>query len=123
MKLFQIRSADSGTREHLFAEKYAWLLGWALHFAHNDHATAEDLVQDTFVRFVLAETDLKSTENIEALLYTYLKYACEVNCTTRFHTDFDRMAALCAIHHNCLGHVFALGGLRRVTAVYQLGAC
>jgi RNA polymerase sigma factor (sigma-70 family) len=75
MSLFKPKSADSWTRERLFAEKYDWLLGYALRLAHGDHATAEDLVQDTFVSFILAETELKSTENIEPLLYTYLKFS------------------------------------------------
>lgn len=75
MEPLQIGLTDSRTRESLFAAKYDWLLGWALHFSQGDRATAEDLVQDAFIRFVLGETKLRSTENIEALLYTYLKYA------------------------------------------------
>jgi len=75
MEPVQIRLPDSRTRENLFTAKYAWLLRWALHFAQGDRPTAEDLVQDAFIRFVLAETKLRSAENIEALLYTYLKYA------------------------------------------------
>ena len=75
MSIFRAKSTNARTRERLFAEKYAWLYGRALRLVHGDHATAEDLVQDTFVRFILAETALKSTENIEPLLYTFLKFA------------------------------------------------
>lgn len=38
-----------------------------------DRATAEDLVQDTFVRFVMGRADVRDPEKAEALLYTYLK--------------------------------------------------
>ena len=75
MSIFQSKSADTWTRERLFSEKYDWLLGCALRLVKGDQATAEDLVQDTFLRFILAEMELKSAENIEPLLYTYLKFA------------------------------------------------
>jgi RNA polymerase sigma factor (sigma-70 family) len=61
--------------ETMFTAKYAWLLRWALHFAQNDPAAAEDLVQDTFVRILLLKDPLRDPENIEPLLYTHLKYA------------------------------------------------
>ena len=61
--------------ETMFTAKYAWLLRWALHFAQNDPAAAEDLVQDTFVRILLLKDPLCDPENIEPLLYTHLKYA------------------------------------------------
>jgi RNA polymerase sigma factor (sigma-70 family) len=75
MGLFQIKPASARAREDVFAEKYAWLLGWALHFTQGNQATAEDLVQDTFIRFVSSKTACKDTEHVEALLYTNLKYA------------------------------------------------
>jgi DNA-directed RNA polymerase specialized sigma24 family protein len=73
MDVFQ-KSLDSGALENLFSEKYGWLLGWALHLVHGDRMVAEDLVQDAFARFFLAGPKLDEVANIEALLYTYLKY-------------------------------------------------
>jgi DNA-directed RNA polymerase specialized sigma24 family protein len=61
------------------------LLKWALHFAQGDQAQAEDLVQDTFVRFVVSERELKDSERIEPLLYTYLKYV-DAKRPTMFRT-------------------------------------
>jgi DNA-directed RNA polymerase specialized sigma24 family protein len=74
MSLFRPKSAESWTRERLFAEKYDWLLGCALRLVNGDQAVAEDLVQESFLQFVLAKMELKSTENIEPLLYTNLKF-------------------------------------------------
>jgi DNA-directed RNA polymerase specialized sigma24 family protein len=75
MKHLEFRAAATLSSESLFAAKYNWLFGWAMHFAQGDRATAEDLLHDTFVRFVVAKPDLKKVENVEALLYTYLKYS------------------------------------------------
>ncbi len=75
MKHMEFRPAASLTPESLFAAKYNWLFGWAMHFAQGDRATAEDLLHDTFVRFVLTKPDLEKGENAEPLLYTYLKYS------------------------------------------------
>jgi RNA polymerase sigma factor (sigma-70 family) len=67
---------DSGeSPEHMFAAKYAWLLRWALQFTENDRAAAEDLVQETFVRILLAWDKLHSLHDLEPLLYSYLRYA------------------------------------------------
>jgi DNA-directed RNA polymerase specialized sigma24 family protein len=74
MKRMESRSAASLTPENLYRAKYNWLFGWAMHFAQGDRVTAEDLVQDTFVRFALSKPDLENVRNAEALLYTYLKY-------------------------------------------------
>jgi DNA-directed RNA polymerase specialized sigma24 family protein len=74
MRHLQTGSGTSLTPESLFAAKYDWIFGWAIHFAQGDHSIAEDLVHDTFVRFALAKPDLSDVENTEALLYTYLKY-------------------------------------------------
>lgn len=69
-----ISAAKAARPEEVFAAKYDWLLKWALHFSEGDRATAEDLVQDTFVRFIVAHPDVKDPDNAEPLLYTYLKY-------------------------------------------------
>ena len=75
--MHQARSSKSSqqTLESMFTAKYSWLLRWALHFAQNDAAAAEDLVQETFVRILLMKDALCDVDNIEPLLYTHLKYA------------------------------------------------
>jgi len=74
MHLLKANQRESHAPEEIFAERYDWLLKWALYFAQGDQAEAEDLVQDTFVRFVVSEPEMKDMERIEALLYTYLKF-------------------------------------------------
>jgi DNA-directed RNA polymerase specialized sigma24 family protein len=77
MKALGLLSQNAGgveTHESVFTSRCELLLGWALHFANGDRAAAEDLVQDTFVRFVVSKPDLAAVESAEALLYTYLKY-------------------------------------------------
>jgi DNA-directed RNA polymerase specialized sigma24 family protein len=74
MRLFKPNRSRQTSPEAIFAEKYDWLLQWALHFARGNQAQAEDLVQDTFVRFVVSGPELTDPEHIEPLLYTYLKY-------------------------------------------------
>lgn len=73
MDLFRNPSARSSL-ESVFIAKYRWLLGWALHFAQGDRAAAEDLVQDTLARVCMNPPELEQVTNVEALLYTYLKY-------------------------------------------------
>jgi len=46
-----------------------------LHFARNDYAFAQDLVQETFLRILSARKTLTDLDNIEPLLYTHLRYA------------------------------------------------
>ena len=61
--------------EGVFGSKYEWLLRWALHFSQNDKTVAEDLIQDTFVELLISWKTLGDLDNIEPLLYTYLKYS------------------------------------------------
>jgi DNA-directed RNA polymerase specialized sigma24 family protein len=61
--------------ESVFSAKYPWVLRWALHFAQNDRAIAEDLVQETFVRILSIRDTLTDLENIEPLLFTHLRFA------------------------------------------------
>lgn len=74
-----IDKATSRDREHslqaIFTTRYAWLLRWALHFTENDRAAAEDLVQETFVRLLLTWDTLYDLDDLEPLLYSYLRYA------------------------------------------------
>jgi len=45
-----------------------------MQFAGNDKATAEDLLQETFLRFCQANLKVGEIRDAEALLYTYLEY-------------------------------------------------
>lgn len=65
---------EPSTAAQLFMSRYEWLLRWAMQFARNDRATAEDLIQDTFIRFCQANLKVAEIRDVEALLYTYLEY-------------------------------------------------
>ena len=60
------------SREELFTERYEALLSWALHLTQQ-RDTAEDLVQDAFVQFMLARTRLEEIENIDGYLRRVLR--------------------------------------------------
>jgi RNA polymerase sigma factor (sigma-70 family) len=63
---------EQSIREQLFTERYERLRAWALHLTH-DQTTAEDLVQDAFVQWVLGRTRLEEIENIDGYLRTMLR--------------------------------------------------
>ncbi len=70
------RESESLTPASLFEAKYDWLMRWAMHFAQNDRAAAEDLVQDAFVRLMNSWPRIKdSILESEPVLYSYLRYA------------------------------------------------
>jgi RNA polymerase sigma factor (sigma-70 family) len=78
--MIQFSTAEKSARDRqrtlqaVFESQYAWLLRWALHFTENDRAAAEDLVQETFVRLLLAWDTLRDLDDLEPLLYSYLRY-------------------------------------------------
>ena len=61
------------SREQLFTERYETLLAWALQLTHQQRDAAEDLVQDAFVQFMLARTQLEEIENINGYLRRLLR--------------------------------------------------
>ena len=61
-------------RELLFTERYESLLAWAMRLTNQQRETAEDLVQDAFVQFVLGRTRLEEIENIDGYLRRMLRY-------------------------------------------------
>ena len=61
------------TREQLFTERYEILLAWALQITNQQRDAAEDLVQDAFVQFMLARTQLEEIENINGYLRRLLR--------------------------------------------------
>jgi RNA polymerase sigma factor (sigma-70 family) len=78
--MIQFSTAERSARDRqrtlqaVFESQYAWLLRWAMHFTGNDRAAAEDLVQETFVRLLLAWDTLRDLDDLEPLLYSYLRY-------------------------------------------------
>jgi RNA polymerase sigma factor (sigma-70 family) len=61
------------TREQLFTERYEIMLAWALRLTNQQRDAAEDLVQDAFVQFMLARTQLEDIENINGYLRRLLR--------------------------------------------------
>ena len=61
-------------REQLFTERYEDLLAWALRLTNHQRESAEDLVQDCFVQFMLGRTRLEEIENIDGYLRRMLRY-------------------------------------------------
>src|SRR6266404_405203 len=61
-------------REELFTERYERLLAWALRLTNQHRPSAEDLVQDAFIQFVLGRTSLEEIENIDGYLRRMLRY-------------------------------------------------
>src|SRR5688500_9644252 len=61
-------------REELFTQRYEDLLAWALRLTNQQRESAEDLVQDAFVQFLLGRTRLEEIENIDGYLRRMLRY-------------------------------------------------
>jgi RNA polymerase sigma factor (sigma-70 family) len=61
-------------REELFTERYERLLAWALRLTNQHRPSAEDLVQDAFIQFVLGRTSLEEIGNIDGYLRRMLRY-------------------------------------------------
>lgn len=59
-------------REQLFTERYPNLRLWAIHLT-NHESTADDLVQDAFVQWMLGRTRLEEIENIDGYLRNMLR--------------------------------------------------
>lgn len=62
------------SHEEAFCKHSQWLIRRALQLTKNDRSRAEDLVQEVFVQFVTAHTDLSSIQNVAAYLYAALHY-------------------------------------------------
>ena len=60
------------SREQLFTERYEALLAWAVQLTRQQES-AEDLVQDAFVQFMLGRTQLEEIENIDGYLRRVLR--------------------------------------------------
>jgi RNA polymerase sigma factor (sigma-70 family) len=67
-------SRPAEERQQLFTQRYERLLGWALRLTNYHRQSAEDLVQDAFVQFVLSKTALESIDNLDGYLRRMLRY-------------------------------------------------
>ncbi|WP_158790371.1 RNA polymerase sigma factor [Granulicella sp. L60] len=76
MQILNMKPKARTTPADAFARNYKFLLDWALHFVGEDRETAEDMVQETFVRFVLQQSEFDDDDPVAAkrILYTYLKH-------------------------------------------------
>src|SRR2546423_8410534 len=70
----RVAAQSDENREQLFTERYEGLLAWALRLTNHDRESAEDLVQDAFVQFVLGRSRLEEIENIDGYLRRMLRY-------------------------------------------------
>ncbi|HET6891219.1 MAG TPA: sigma-70 family RNA polymerase sigma factor [Pyrinomonadaceae bacterium] len=68
------REQKQEDREELFAQRYEGLLAWALRLTNHHRASAEDLVQDAFIQFVLGRTSIEEIENVDGYLRRMLRY-------------------------------------------------
>jgi len=83
------------TPARLFEAKYDWLMRWAMHFAQNDRAAAEDLVQDAFVRLMNSWPRIKdSIDDAEPILYSYLRYSYLTEIRRGRHFRFEDLALI-----------------------------
>ncbi|HJP94151.1 MAG TPA: RNA polymerase sigma factor [Pyrinomonadaceae bacterium] len=70
----RVAAQPDENRERLFTERYQGLLAWALRLTKQNRESAEDLVQDAFVQFVLGRSRLEDIENIDGYLRRMLRY-------------------------------------------------
>ena len=70
----ELREQKQEDREELFAQRYEGLLAWALRLTNHHRPSAEDLVQDAFIQFVLGRTSIEEIENVDGYLRRMLRY-------------------------------------------------
>lgn len=70
----QIAQQEQAQRETLFIQRYERLLAWALRLTNQHLQSAEDLVQDAFIQFVLGRTSVEEIDNIDGYLRRMLRY-------------------------------------------------
>ena len=120
----RVAAQPDENHERLFIERYKSLLAWALRLTNHDRESAEDLVQDAFVQFVLSRSRLEEIENIDGYLRRMLRYmhcsrisrsAQHLHETALSLADYDRFVsagrqlnrrAACRLLKNCIRSVF-----------------
>ena len=106
-------------REELFTERYETLLEWALQLTHQRRDSAEDLVQDAFVQFMLARTRLEEIENLNGYLRRLLRNM-HFSRTTRLTQRLQDDALSIADYDTVLLGWTAVEPERRMQAAEQL---
>jgi RNA polymerase sigma factor (sigma-70 family) len=106
-------------RERLFTERYQGLLAWALRLTNQDRESAEDLVQDAFVQFVLGRSRLEEIENIDGYLRGMLRYMYLSRTTRSEHHLYEVALSLTDYDLFRLGWT-AIEPARRVQASEEL---
>lgn len=106
-------------REELFTERYETLLEWALQLTRQQRDSAEDLVQDAFVQFMLARTRLEEIENLNGYLRRLLRNM-HFSRTTRLTQRLQDDALSIADYDTVLLGWTAIEPERRMQAAEQL---
>src|ERR1041384_5468608 len=65
-------NCEHSFREQMFTDRYANLRVWAMYLTYHD-PTADDLVHDLYVQWMLSRTRLEEIENIDGYLRTMLR--------------------------------------------------
>ncbi|HEX5887392.1 MAG TPA: RNA polymerase sigma factor, partial [Pyrinomonadaceae bacterium] len=107
------------SREEIFAERYETLLEWALQLTHQQRDSAEDLVQDAFVQFMLARTQLEEIENVNGYLRRLLRNM-HISRVTRLNQRLQHDALSIADYDTVLLGWTAIEPERRMQAAEQL---
>ena len=106
-------------REQLFTERYQSLLAWALRLTNQQRESAEDLVQDAFVQFMLGRTRLEEIENIDGYLRRMLRYM-HLARVSRSAQVLDETALSVADYDTCRLGWTAIEPQRRMQASEEL---
>src|SRR5678815_434376 len=106
-------------REQLFTERYEGLLAWAMRLTNQQRESAEDLVQDAFVQFVLGRTRLEEIENIDGYLRRMLRYM-HVSRLSRSAQHLHDAALSVADYDSCRLGWTAIEPPRRMQAFEEL---
>lgn len=106
-------------REQLFTERYESLLAWAMRLTNQQRESAEDLVQDAFVQFMLGRTRLEEIENIDGYLRRMLRYM-HIARMSRSAQLLDEEALSLADYDTCRLGWTAIEPPRRVQASEEL---
>jgi RNA polymerase sigma factor (sigma-70 family) len=70
----QLAQQEQEKRQAFFIQRYDRLLVWALQLTNQHRPSAEDLVQDAFIQFVLGRTSIEEIENVDGYLRRMLRY-------------------------------------------------
>ncbi len=89
MQVNSIKTGFSPEFDQLFVERYESILRWALQITKYDHALAEDLAQDVYMRFKVNCQDVEKINSLDSYLYVALRnsYVSYRRQTSRQRTE------------------------------------